>query len=133
MDYMELASTSGQFNFVATLKERCTVLGVNVNFQDLPSTGDIARRFFHCQVEVGNLGVLGQGSGLSWDIAKQHAAEEALRNLKRPGVFKPADTPRSPPIAAKRVRIGLPGSSPGRGRRGRGRGRSPPKRRPLAR
>ncbi|KAG6556553.1 hypothetical protein Mapa_001492 [Marchantia paleacea] len=127
---LTVPSTSGQVNyeysraapnFVATLKDRCTVLGVNVNFQELPSTVSSLRKVFTCQVEVGGQ-VMGKGSGITWDAAKQYAAEEALRNLKQGK--RGNNTPRSPPIGAKRIRIGLP-SSPGRGR-----GRLSPRRRP---
>ncbi|KAL2631302.1 hypothetical protein R1flu_015988 [Riccia fluitans] len=126
---LTVPSTSGQvnyeyprptLNFVANLKERCTILGVNVNFQELPSSISSLRKIFICQVEVGGQ-VMGKGSGMTWDAAKQYAAEEALRNLKQ---GKRTNTPRSPPIGAKRIRIGLP-SSPGRGR-----GRLSPRRRP---
>ncbi|KAL3689158.1 hypothetical protein R1sor_015467 [Riccia sorocarpa] len=126
---LTVPSTSGQINydysrqtlnFVQNLKERCTILGVNVNFQELPSSVSSVRKIFICQVEVGGQ-VMGKGSGITWDAAKQYAAEEALRNLKQ---GKRANTPRSPPIGAKRIRIGLP-SSPGRGR-----GRLSPRRRP---
>ncbi|XP_020084692.1 RNA polymerase II C-terminal domain phosphatase-like 1 isoform X3 [Ananas comosus] len=125
-DFLPIASTSDESRFmdqridgsrkitaVAALKELCTAEGFNLVFQaqPSPSDGSLGKGEAYAQVVVAGQ-ILGKGVGITWEEAKQQAADEALGTLKSMlGQFtqKNSGSPRS--LRAnpnKRFRVDFP-------------------------
>ncbi|OVA00560.1 NLI interacting factor [Macleaya cordata] len=104
-----MEESKSSMDSVSALKEFCMSEGLAVDFQSQPplSTSSTHKGEAYAQVEIAGQ-VFGKGIGLTLDVAKMQAAEEALVNLKAKlgqGTLKRVASPRSlQALSSKRLK-----------------------------